>query len=347
MSNAEIVLPKNKFDLIKPRVMTLEHSADAARLPESHLAHIDSLSVAQVSLGHPEDEFDLKLFKTVLEQEVVHTAVLTDGLGLSDDVSGSVEVHTTISSESFDYYQARAHELLKQRSETFDRFTDKVAEDMAATYAMGPSVVVAGISGMSGSGKTTAAQMVADKLVGLFGEAYRPLVLSSDDYHKGRLWLEETYGAPWTNWDDPRVYDTAALGFDLELLRAGEPVMRRHFDFNVEETVEDGVEQSRPFVIVEGIFSGSPDLSAVRNLHYEVPTSPATSVGRDIRRLVLDNRANGSIGSPEARLRYQLETALPTYHEQQRPRKNVFPASARPLGERAFMLERLRNTTEA
>jgi hypothetical protein len=194
---------------------------------------------------------------------------------------------------------------------------------------------------MAGSGKSSAAREVQARLEAKLGAEYRPVVISTDDYHRGKKWLEATYGAPWENWDDPRVYHTQELADDLSRLAAGEPILRRHFDFQSEEVVYDDIIEPSPFVIVEGLYAGSRDLEAVRTLHYDMPVGPATSIGRDARRLIIEGRANGSIGTPEERVRYQVEVALPTYMAQERPKGNSFSAHSRPLAERAFLLERL------
>jgi CYTH domain-containing protein len=224
--------------------------------------------------------------------------------------------------------------------ESIDDFATRVVGDMIALHTIGHNNVVVGVSGMSGSGKSSAVQEISRQLQEVLGEEFAPSVLSTDDYHRGKKWLEETYGAPWTNWDDPRVYNTAELAQDLQRLANGEDVIQKHFDFELEETVEDGVLAPSTFTVVEGIFAGSPHLEGVRQMHYEVPTRPATSIGRDVRRLVLAGRANSSIGSPEDRLRYQLEVALPTYQNQERPTYNRFAASSRAMAERAVLLTR-------
>lgn len=234
------------------------------------------------------------------------------------------------------------NETLTPSGETIESFARRIFKDMVATYTMGHAQVVVGLSGMSGSGKSTAVRALCEQFSETFGDEFTPIVLSSDDYHRGKNWLENEYGAPWTNWDDPRVYHTAELADDITKLGSGEPILRKHFDFTSEEVVYDEQILPQPFVIIEGLYAGSPDLKAVRHLHYEVPTGIATSIGRDVRRLVLENRANGSISTPEARLRYQLETALPTYLTQEKPYRNSFAAYCRPLAERAFMLEKLR-----
>lgn len=231
--------------------------------------------------------------------------------------------------------------------ESLDTFSGRVVSEMIAQYTLGKNQVVVGLTGMSGSGKTTVTRAIQDKITELFGESFTPLVLSTDDYHFGKKHLEATYGAPWTEWDDPRTYNTAELARDLELMATGQTLIRRHFDFTTEEVVFDEEVAPSPFIVIEGLYAGSPDLQEVRDLHFKLPTSVATAIGRDVRRLVIENRANRVFPTPESRLRYQLETALPLYESQERPSRNSFNATARPLAERAFMLERLAGMSRA
>lgn len=242
-------------------------------------------------------------------------------------------------------HQMAGPEAIRPSFETNESFVDRVMRDMIAHYTTGNNHVVVGFSGMSGSGKSTMTRLLQQKLRETFGEEYEPLVISTDDYHFGKKWLEQTYGIGYEDWDAPRTYNTAALAHDLHRLARGEAIPGGHFDFASEEVVFDHMIEPRPFVIIEGLYAGSPDLASVRTLHYEIPTGIATSIGRDIRRLVIDQRANRVFPSPEARLRYQLETALPLYLSQERPRHNSFSASARPLAERAFLLARLDELT--
>lgn len=232
-----------------------------------------------------------------------------------------------------------AHELAGTEKdlyspEALEAFSYRIAEEMIARYRTGRNQVVVGLTGMSGSGKTTVTKMISE----LFSDEHKPIVVSTDDYHRGKQWLEETYGAPWTEWDDPRVYNTAELAFDLQQLSEGSPLLKRHFDFEKEETVFDEELLPSPFVIVEGLYAGSSDLDTIRTLHYELPTGIATSVGRDVRRLVIEDRANRAFPTPESRLKYQIESALPLYLSQERPRKNSFSACERPMASRAISL---------
>lgn len=295
----------------------------AEPLPGLSIDFIEGIETPQVeyesALGDPEPAF-----LTLLKQGLI-------------DMSNEKSVRKEIIA-----HHLHGNETLAPSGETIEDFAHRIFKDMIATYTMGHKQVVVGLSGMSGSGKSTAVRALQEQFSETFGKEFEPIILSSDDYHRGKKWLEAEYGAPWTNWDDPRVYNTSELADDIARLSEGESILRKHFDFATEEVVYDEEIAPQPFVIVEGLFAGSPDLKSVRHLQYEVPTGIATSIGRDVRRLVLENRANGSISTPEARLRYQLEVALPTYLEQEKPRRNGFAAYCRPLAERAFMLEKLR-----
>ncbi|HEY8886773.1 MAG TPA: hypothetical protein VIM31_04750 [Candidatus Microsaccharimonas sp.] len=280
-------------------------------------------------IGVPQVEYE----SLVDDPEPAFVTLLKNGL---IDMSNEKSVRKEVIAHSL-----HGNEALTPAGETLEDFAHRVFNDMIATYTLGYKQVVVGLSGMSGSGKSTAVRALQERFSETFGKEFAPVVLSSDDYHRGKKWLESTYGAPWTNWDDPRVYHTAELAEDIARLADNQPILRKHFDFATEEVVYDEEIQPQPFVIIEGLFAGSKDLKEVRHLHYEVPTGIATSIGRDVRRLVLENRANGSIATPEARLRYQLETALPTYLDQERPQRNNFAAYCRPLAKRAFMLDKL------
>lgn len=261
---------------------------------------------------------------------------------LMQHLEGMVEVKSdnpNFDKESIAHYLA-GNEILAS-PESLDSFASRVANEMIAQYVTGKKQVVTGLTGMSGAGKTTVTKAISEKMKALIGEDYAPLVVSTDDYHFGKAYLEKAYGAPWTEWDDPRTYNTAELASDLVLMAEGQSLIRRHFDFTTEEPVFDNEVPPAAFVIIEGLYAGSKDLEDVRDLHFNLPTSVATSIGRDIRRLVIENRANRVFPTPESRLKYQLETALPLFLEQEQPRKKGFSASVRPMASRAFMLERI------
>ncbi|MGV9001422.1 MAG: hypothetical protein ACOH18_00475 [Candidatus Saccharimonadaceae bacterium] len=229
----------------------------------------------------------------------------------------------------------------KKAPESLDNFTERVLGAMIAQYVAGRNQVVVGLTGMSGSGKTTVTKALQERIAELYGEQLKPIVISTDDYHFGKAKLEEAYGAPYTEWDDAKTYNTEELAFDLQQLAEGVPIIKRHFDFETEEPALDEELPLSPFVILEGLYASSKDLEKVRNLHFELPTSIATSIGRDVRRLIIDNRKNRAFPTAESRLRYQIETAAPIYLSHEMPVDKGFSASSRPLAHRAFMLAKL------
>lgn len=98
--------------------------------------------------------------------------------------------------------------------------------------------------------------------------------------------------------------------------------------------------QRSPFVIIEGVHVSSPELNEVRDLHFELPTSPSDSIGRDNRRLIIDDRANHAFPTAPDRYRYQIEQAYPAYLAMRAefPKPKGFSGCARPLASRAFAL---------
>lgn len=211
---------------------------------------------------------------------------------------------------------------------------ETILGDIEAFKKMGKKNIVLSLAGRSGSGKTTITRSVAEALAEQYGAA--PIVISTDDYHRGKHYLERTYGAPWTNWDVGEVYDTAELARDIERLQRHEVVQSRSFDFATQEPLRGRSHDPNPIIIIEGIHAGTSDLAKVRDIHFEIPTTFATSLGRDIGRLLQKDRSNESIGTPEDRLKYMLEVGEPTYRTFERPRRNRFSSSVRPLGSTAI-----------
>lgn len=206
---------------------------------------------------------------------------------------------------------------------------DVVSEILAQKDSLSKPLVI-GISGRSGSGKTTLARQIQTILA--HQNQIACTILSTDDYHVGRSYLETTYGAPWLNWDSPLVYDTKQLAVDIKRLRHGKEIGKRVFDFESQEPDVEGVVRPREVIIVEGIHAGNRHLDTVRDMYVEMPTPFATSVGRDISRLRDGTRPNSSIGTPEIRLAYQLAYAEPSYLEKDNPKEHSLPTRGRHIG---------------
>jgi uridine kinase len=192
---------------------------------------------------------------------------------------------------------------------------DEMASQIRGYHHYGVSPIVVTIDGRSGSGKTTVARQLEEALRYQKDQpGIRSLVLSVDNYHRGKAWLEaQNGGAQWKDWDAAVVYDTAGLAADVARLRSGETIENRFFSFADQESRYKGTIQPAPVIIIEGIHAGSRDLEGIRHFHFAVETPLATSLERDLARLRESTRANSSIGTPEARLRYQMEYAEPAF----------------------------------
>jgi len=136
-----------------------------------------------------------------------------------------------------------------------------------------------GLAGGSGSGKTTIAEEVVDRLEG------RVAVLHHDAYYRHRvdLTLEERTRV---NYDHPSSLETELLVEHLEQLRTGLAIERPVYDFSThlrsEETVR--VEPGR-VVVVEGILVLSDaQLRSELDLKIFVDTDPDLRLARRIER---------------------------------------------------------------
>lgn len=173
------------------------------------------------------------------------------------------------------------------------------------------STAVARICGRSGSGKST---VVRDLQRALENKGLESVVLSTDNYHRGATWLRSfNQGQEWTDWDDPVVYDTAAMKRDLEILLSGEPVERRSIDFTVCEPVVSGFIEPTPIVLIEGIYAGAKEFEFASQLRIDIPTPLATSIGR---RLLRDIQERPEFADPGKSFRYMLEQAEPMWRRQ-------------------------------
>lgn len=134
--------------------------------------------------------------------------------------------------------------------EGLDRLIERVRQE--ASRRDGPIPVL--IGGGSSSGKTSA---VAVALQEAFPSTSK--IISADDYYRGITWMR-TYtppGAP-LNFDDPRALDLAGIAVDVESIKRGLPIKKRHYSFVTGEPFEvdppEFIEPS-PITIFEGIFA--------------------------------------------------------------------------------------------
>ncbi len=173
-------------------------------------------------------------------------------------------------------------------------------------------VLIIGICGGTGSGKTT----VARKILETVG-ADRVVYLQQDAYYKdlSHLPLEERHRV---NFDHPDAIDTDLLIQHIEELRAGRAIEQPVYDFTTHtRRPETRHIEPRPIILVEGILVfENPRLRALMDLKIFVDTADDL---RFIRRLLRDISERGR--TVESVIRQYLETVRPMHLEFVEPSK--------------------------
>lgn len=168
-------------------------------------------------------------------------------------------------------------------------------------------MLIIGIAGGTGCGKTTVVKQIVEELPE--GEV---VVISQDSYYNDLSFLTKEERAK-VNFDHPNSIDFDLLIHHLEDLRQGKPIERPVYSF-VEETRLEETETVYPkkVVIVEGILVlSNPELRKLFDIKIFVH---ADSDERLIRRLQRDIRERG----------HDLEKALYRYQTAVRPMHNEF-----------------------
>lgn len=167
------------------------------------------------------------------------------------------------------------------------------------------------ISGRSGSGKTTFANKVKQRLAEQ-EQPLRSVIISIDEYNRGMSFLKNLGGGKWEDFDADIVWDTMEFRGDMEKLRGGEPIPLWHFDYSCDERKLLGTIDPKDYdvFIIEGVKAHHPDLHNLPDLAYEISTPLATSLGRRIMR---DMRERPLFANPSKNLVYYLTYAEPAY----------------------------------
>lgn len=142
------------------------------------------------------------------------------------------------------------------------------------------SIVVLGIAGGTGSGKTTVARAIVERV-----GAERVACLEHDSYYRDlrHLSLEERRQV---NFDHPSAFDTTLLVEHVKALREGRPVERPVYSYTESmRTGETVPVPSRPLVVVEGILVlESEALRSLMDVKIFVDTDDDVRLIRRLRR---------------------------------------------------------------
>jgi uridine kinase len=172
--------------------------------------------------------------------------------------------------------------------------------------------LVIGIAGGSGSGKTTVAEEILNR-VGPERIAYLP----HDAYYKDLSGLPPAQRAD-VNFDHPHSLENDLLIAHIQLLRAGQPAELPVYDFSTHSrTDRTTLISPRNVIIVEGILIfAEPELRPLFDIKIFVDTDPDI---RFIRRLQRDIRERGR--TTESVIQQYLKTVRPMHLEFVEPSK--------------------------
>lgn len=178
---------------------------------------------------------------------------------------------------------------------------------------MSGKVYVVGIAGGTGSGKTTLALGLMDRL----GED-KGVLIPHDAYYRDLSHLSPSDRSG-HNFDHPDALETELLITHLKALAAGQPVEMPRYDFETHSRIEGEVKSldPRPVIVVEGVLVLADEALRDRlDLKIFVETEPDTRLSR---RLVRDQKERGR--DTESVLRQYEATVRPLHDRFVEPSK--------------------------
>ena len=176
---------------------------------------------------------------------------------------------------------------------------------------MNNNILVIGIAGGTGSGKSTLMANLVERFAG------HVTVLSHDNYYRRRdeLTYEERC---LLNYDEPAALETALMAYHLDLLRHGQAIDCPVYDFTVHNRSDETVHiVPRKVIIVEGIliFENKP-LRDLMDIRIFVDTDADVRLCRRIKRDV--NKRGRSL---ESVLQQYQDTVKPMHERYVEPSK--------------------------
>lgn len=180
------------------------------------------------------------------------------------------------------------------------------------TTELPPAPIVIGVAGGTGSGKTTVANVVLDRL-----GAHRIAYLPHDAYYKDLKNLHHIQ-RDIINFDHPDSLDNELMIEHVRLLKGGLPALLPVYDFTTHSRTEKTIRvDPQPIILVEGILIFAlPELRELFDVKLFVDTDADV---RFIRRLQRDLAERGR--TTESVIRQYLTTVRPMHLEFVEPSK--------------------------
>ena len=197
------------------------------------------------------------------------------------------------------------------------------------------NVLVIGIAGGTGSGKTT----ITKQLMNRFGDDVS--VIYHDNYYKAHH--EMTYEErSQLNYDHPDALDTPLLVEGIKELKQGRPAVCPIYDFSIHDrTEETTIIRPTKVLIVEGILIfADPDLCKQLDIKIFVDTDADVRI---LRRIVRDVKKRGR--SLDSVVSQYLNTVKPMHEQFVEPSKRnadiIIPEGGRNLVALDILMERV------
>ncbi|HIW72066.1 MAG TPA: uridine kinase [Candidatus Levilactobacillus faecigallinarum] len=183
---------------------------------------------------------------------------------------------------------------------------------MATTLADKKRPIIIGVTGGSGSGKTTVSRAIFNQLVG-----HSIMILQQDSYYKDQaeMTMEERKAV---NYDHPLTFDTDLLIEQLKQLLRYEPIEKPVYDYAQFTRSDETIHQEpRDVIILEGILILDDErLRDLMDIKVFVDTDDDIRIIRRIQRDM--NERNRPL---ESIISQYLATVKPMYHQFVEPTK--------------------------
>ncbi|MFC0380434.1 uridine kinase [Levilactobacillus acidifarinae] len=183
---------------------------------------------------------------------------------------------------------------------------------MATVLADKKRPIIIGVTGGSGSGKTTVSRAIFNQLVG-----HSIMILQQDSYYKDQaeMTMEERKAV---NYDHPLTFDTDLLIDQLKQLLRYEPIEKPVYDYNLFTRSDETIHQEpRDVIILEGILILDDErLRDLMDIKVFVDTDDDIRIIRRIQRDM--NERDRSL---ESVIGQYLKTVKPMYHQFVEPTK--------------------------
>ncbi|QHT59000.1 uridine kinase [Paenibacillus lycopersici] len=199
-------------------------------------------------------------------------------------------------------------------------------------------MLIIGIAGGTGSGKTTVARSVIERL-----GTEEVTFISQDNYYKDHPHLTFAEREA-LNYDHPLVFDNELLIAHLRQLREGRPAQAPVYDFTVHARSESETAELRPnpIVIIEGLHVlSNEDLRPLLDIKVFVDTDPDVRI---LRRVLRDIEERGR--TIQSIHQQYLDTVKPMHEAFIEPSKKYADIIIPEGGENQIGIELLTTLTE-